>query len=398
MTAHDPKQQISYIQQCLSGNKRPLGFFVGAGCPLSIRDLEHKPIIPDIAGITDAIKQKANADDKIKQVFGRIMDNFKTDGVESPNIEQILTHIRALRAVAGNEEVRGLTGEQLDLADSKICELIEGIVAQFHTSTNSPYHYFANWIGSIKRDRAIQIFTTNYDLLMEQALESMRIPYFDGFSGSNDAFFDLQAIESDELPTRWARLWKLHGSVNWFRDEQGSVYRTSLEPKNKTDRMIHPSHLKYDQSRRMPFLVMIDRIRAFLNEPTSTLFLTGYSFGDEHLNEVIFQGLQANPTATAFALLFLPMSKYDKASKLAEMRPNLSLLARDEAFIGGVRYKWAAIEDDEKSHEVEQGYLKCVDGPKVKCTEFLLGDYAKFGSLLKVLSGHSDESATIDRE
>jgi len=132
---------------------------------------------------------------------------------------------------------------------------------------NTPYHHVTAWIGAISRLYPIQLFTTNYDLLAEQALEENRVPYFDGFVGTRDTFFDLQAMEQDALPTRWARLWKIHGSVNWTEDQDGKIHRRH-SPGSK--QLIYPSHLKYDQSRRMPYLAMLDRLRTFL-DPDSTV-------------------------------------------------------------------------------------------------------------------------------
>ena len=48
-------------------------------------------------------------------------------------------------------------------------------------------------------------------------------PHFDGFVGSREPFFDIASIEQDEIPRRWARLWKLHGSINWQHRDDGAV-------------------------------------------------------------------------------------------------------------------------------------------------------------------------------
>ncbi len=32
----DLLKQVGYLQQCLSSDKKPLGLFVGAGCPMAI--------------------------------------------------------------------------------------------------------------------------------------------------------------------------------------------------------------------------------------------------------------------------------------------------------------------------------------------------------------------------
>ena len=64
-----------------------------------------------------------------------------------------------------------------------------------------------------------------------------------------------RAIDDDLLPQRWARLWKLHGSINWELDSSGECKETDqLDRLGKESRLIHPSHLKYTESRRMRIL------------------------------------------------------------------------------------------------------------------------------------------------
>src|SRR5258708_30711498 len=117
-------------------------------------------------------------------------------------------------------------------------------------------------------------------------------------------------MEHDSVPVRWARFWKLHGSINWVTKGDDSVFRHS--PAAPGQRLlIYPSHLKYDQSRRMPYLAMIDRLRAFFRKGDRSrglggpvLVICGYSFGDSHLNEVLLDGLRGNQSADAFVLTY----------------------------------------------------------------------------------------------
>ena len=44
--------------------------------------------------------------------------------------------------------------------------------------------------------------------------------------------------------------------------------------------LIYPSHLKYEQSRKMPYLAMIDQLNRFIRQPNSLLIVSGYSFND----------------------------------------------------------------------------------------------------------------------
>ena len=392
--SHDPVRQANYLRQSLVQDKMPLALFLGAGCPMSIKisaSGSESPLIPDIAGLTKLVFAELTVSEK-KNAFETVCAQFKEDGRDDPNIEDILSHIRSLRQVAGKGSVRGLAAADLDALDQSISAAIIALVKKELPDRETAYHKVAAWIGSIQRTQSIEIFTTNYDLLMEQALEEYRVPYFDGFVGSRRAFFDPHAMEEDVLPSRWSRLWKLHGSINWCQDDKGIVFRSEAWDSSQR-RVIHPSHLKYDESRKMPYLAMIDRMRAFLKRPSAVLVISGYSFRDDHLNEVIVQGLQGNPTAMTFALFRSSLKKYEKAIKLASTRANLSLLAQDEAIIGVKQSSWMEKASAEGLGESIAVDWVAKDEKDVKQARFKLGDFSNFGSFLGDLigSGREDE-------
>lgn len=391
--AENPAKHISYLQQCLSSDKKPLGLFLGAGCPTAIisEGENGKPLIPDIAGITKIVRDKLTNSPESGPLLNIVEQHFKMDGRDNTTMEDMLSHIRALRAVAGKEGVRGLSAENLDKLDESICQIIHEVADKPLPNSETPYHGIASWVDAVRRDNPVEIFTTNYDLLMEQAFEDIRVPYFDGFAGVRKPFFDLRAMEEDVLPPRWARLWKLHGSINWYQVADKGVYRGTTKDDAGTKRVIHPSHLKYQESRRMPYLAMIDRLRAFLKQPTGTLVICGYSFRDEHINEVIVQGLQYAPTAIAFALLYDKKAEYSQAVALARKRSNLSILARDGALIGGQDYEWPQKEVEAVSGDTSRwvnwrSIEQDVDNSK-RVAEFTLGDFAAFGQFLQELVG-----------
>lgn len=398
---HDAIRQIKYIQQALSQNRKPIGFFIGAGCPLAIR-VNHKsvdgketsdPLIPDVTALTKCIseqlKKKSDAKDG---PWENLINICSEDNLNTTNIEIILTQVRALRMVAGNATVRGLTAKQLQDLDSKICKIILEEVDKPLPDIRSIYHNLAFWARSITRDHPVHIFTTNYDLLVEQALEESAAPYFDGFIGSRRAFFDLGAVENENLlPSRWVRLWKMHGSINWRQEANGSVVRVSASDHNDSY-LIYPSHLKYGQSRKMPYLAMSDRLKDFLMKPSATIFISGYSFGDEHINDVLCRTLESNPTAMAFAFLHGPLDdKYAEAKECSLRTPNLSLFAKDKGIIGRSECLWEC--SDETLHELPSGLIDTVPGSedeeKVQCN-LGVGDFRLFSELLKTVAGWED--------
>jgi len=357
-----------------------------------------QPLIPDIDGITKAVHDALANCEECSPLLKILDDNFSKDGRSDVNVEQMLSHIRALRAVAGNDLVRGLSAADLDKLDEKVCETIHELADKTLPSTETPYHRVASWAGAVPRENPVEIFTTNYDLLVEQAFEEHRVPYFDGFAGVRRPFFDIRAMEEDTLPPRWARLWKLHGSINWYQVPSEGVYRGATNEKG-LKRVIHPSYQKYEESRRMPYLAMIDRLRAFLKQPTAAIVICGHSFRDEHINEVLVQGLQSTQTAIAFALLFDKLAEYPLAVKLARERSNLSLLARDGAVISGSEAKWSEKDAESVSENTGRWVVwKPMDPPNEegKCTaEFQLGDFAVLGEFLHELTGMARERVEV---
>ena len=146
----------------------------------------------------------------------------------------------------------------------------------------------------------MEVFTPNYDLLVEEAFERARVPYYDGFSGSHRPFFDAASVSTDELPARWSRLWKLHGSLGWAILD-GTVVRTG---ERGATELIYPYHLKYDQVTRLPYSALFERLRQFLLIPDTVLICTGFSFLDSHICAVLEEALAANAHTAVYAFQY----------------------------------------------------------------------------------------------
>jgi hypothetical protein len=199
MQFHDPICQINLIQQALSQNRKSVGFFIGAGCPLSVRvdrqssgGAADEPLIWDVAGLTKIIASRLKStDEKKPSSWDRVVKVVEVDGGDGNNIELLLSKIRVLASVVGAGTARGMKSDELGELDAEICKVIAQEVNRSLPRRDTPYHNLAVWCRSIRREKPVHLFTTNYDLLLEQALEESSAPYFDGFIGSRKAFFDL---------------------------------------------------------------------------------------------------------------------------------------------------------------------------------------------------------------
>ena len=367
---HDLNRIRRDLYESLSLDKHPVAVLLGAGCPVSVRISDGKgnsiPLIPDIKGLTSLIDRAMAKEER----YQLLLNQFKEDDRSAYTLEDLLSQVRLLARIVGNGKARGLAKEDLQELETKLSQKIAEAVSPSLPESKTAYHQLADWAGAIQRQSPVHFFTTNYDLLLEQALEELSRPYFDGFVGGRQPFFDLRAIEDDAIPGRWSRLWKLHGSVNWRLMDNGDVIRT-MEDLNAGQLLIHPSELKYDQSRRMPYLAMIDRLRDFLRKPSAFLITIGYSYADDHLNEILLQGFRANPTSAGFGLLYKNLDEETNAERLiTKVPPNLTLVARDKGVVRGSTAQWTTPESqtDEKTVTTE------------------LGDFAYFGAFLSGLS------------
>lgn len=134
---HKIFRQVGYIQQTLSQDKKPIGVFIAAGCPLSVRVNEREvggvkvtdPLIPDVAGLTALIAKQLTSTDKKKPSHNdKLLTQMEADGIAGPNIEIILSQIRALKQVAGKGTVKEFTEKDLTDLDELICKTISEVV------------------------------------------------------------------------------------------------------------------------------------------------------------------------------------------------------------------------------------------------------------------------------
>lgn len=383
-----PYRQATLLQQALASDKMRVGFFLGAGCPLAVDvppELGEWPLIPDIVGLTKRIRDTVGIHVKYKDPFHRVLKQIGDSSENKKTVEDVLTRLRALLEVVDAIPFDSMCRDDLVALDQAICEEISSVMSKRLPAKSSAYHQLAAWIGSITRAHPVEVFTSNYDLLMEQALEECGVPYFDGFSGSDRTFFDVPSMEQLVLPPRWARLWKIHGSVNWWRTKDGEIQRRE-KGDSDSSQMIHPSHLKYDESRKMPYLAMQDRLRSFLARGQAVLVTCGYSFLDGHINHAILDGLGGNPSAVCFGLIHGDRAQAATAIEKVGHRGNLRLLAADGGVLGTISRDWHSnVKSDSPFHDsaVCTGAMKNgrTASPDDRC-KFCLGDFETLGAFL----------------
>lgn len=177
--------------------------------------------------------------------------------------------------------------------------------------------------------RRTNLFTLNYDTLIEKAADAEGAILVDGFVGtlrrvfrpeSYDLDFYFPAQTTEGRVHRFDRalhLYKLHGSITWHRSEADwenpyGLFATFYDQETpEDDVLIYPSPLKYGQSLGLPYSELFRRFGSAISQTQSVLFVIGYGFGDEHVNALIRQALVI-PSFTLVVVDPLPKSDFVK--------------------------------------------------------------------------------------
>lgn len=368
---HSPEQQVNELIAQLGLHGRPMMFLLGAGASKAAG-------LPGIDKLTELV---------LGSLTGDHANHFRAVRKASGggNIEMVLNRLRLMQELLGpRDKLHSMTLKDATELDTAICE---GIISEVSPSEapDSPSHVlFARWIRSTQSPIPIEVFTTNYDLIIELALEKERVPFFDGFVGAVRPFFLASAVdeiagpmgEAESVPHTWTRLWKIHGSVGWrLVQESGQrVVVRDLSDMSGGDLVIYPSLRKYEEARRLPFLTLLDRLRSALMQPEPLLIVCGYSFADDHITEVLTEGVRVNQRAHIVVLCHggIPSVVEDAASRL----PNLTVLGRRNAIVATRRGAWTEPADPEGLRG-----LWSTDEP----IGLRLGEFGAFASFLETL-------------
>lgn len=290
-----------------------LNFLIGAGCSSHLVD-NNEMGIPGMAKLYEDFFKK-HSDFKIAEEDVQ----SKFDG----NLESMLETMGGIVAAGRVKNIDENIGDKIKIVQKFIRDKI---ISGLHgAEVLQLYRNF--YIKTVFRGRKspINIFTTNYDLYNEQALDSLSFPYNNGFVGTykrsfNPASYKYAYVEDMNLSKNiWERvpnfynLYKLHGSISWVK-EDNKIREIDYKHISENDTvMIYPTPLKDRSTLMTPYSDLFRAMETELLRKNSVLITLGYSFADDHINRLILNSL-AIPT---FKLVVF--GKSDAIKRLIEM-------------------------------------------------------------------------------
>lgn len=205
------------------------------------------------------------------------------------------------------------------------------------------------------------VFTTNYDLAIEWAAESVDMQVINGFLGLHSrrfspqsfdlGFRNIQARGEARFGVYNIYLAKLHGSLTWkevdcnlFELPAAQAWPELRDFMNGgTDDLgylVLPRAAKYLQTIGYVVGELLRRFSEFMSRPQTALIVAGYGFGDEHINRLIRSAL-LNPTLQV--VIYFPEFTGDAAAHtlpptvrrlLSLQNPRLTIVGGgDQAFL-----------------------------------------------------------------
>lgn len=164
-----------------------------------------------------------------------------------------------------------------------------------------------NQSNSREIPREANIFTTNYDLFIEKAVDEVlaetTLVFIDGARGYFNRYLDSSNFNRtvsyeglnnnyiDELPS--LTLIKPHGSVNWKREGKEVQILNSVIDEPDEPMVVPPTGFEgRDTFLDNHFHDMLRVFQLELDKPESVLFVFGFSFQDDHIARMIRRALR----------------------------------------------------------------------------------------------------------
>lgn len=332
-----------------------ISVFLGAGVSVTAGGLTILQLWKDfLSRYRDSAIRFAN--EGFIDVDDTVLANFEGNGWrQAPNIEVLLDRLEIAQI---DWQRRKPTSRNLKIFKNDISLLLQSIVKAAILNESSwqnapafdqlPTHVklLQRLVGARQPGQASPwVFTTNYDLAVEWAAESVGIHTHTGFVGIHNRIFSPQSFDlgyrninakgEARFGCNDVYLAKLHGSLTWksqnneYRELSASeawpTLRNIVSGKETVDEsmLVFPRAAKYLQTVGFVTGELFRRFSDFLAKPQSCIVLTGYSFGDNHINRLLRSAL-LNPTLQIVA--FLPEFVGTTEADLNYLKPEVKQL------------------------------------------------------------------------
>lgn len=307
-----------------------LGFLFGAGT-------SFESGYPLVTGLTKAVVGALSGSNRTAMDEVLAASDLKYDESEAtPNIEEISDLV-----------IEYHTNSQLKkylVLKEKIRELVRDAILSVPNPDITNQVTFLERLKSRAFDRAtnVWVFTTNYDLLIEDACAEVGLKLVNGFVGATNRYFSEQEFTMVSGMTSGprfspesgltVRLIKLHGSVSWYL-RGGRVFEAAPNAivEQEARCMVLPRRSKVIETLSRPYDRLFHVSNTILGSQCKHLISSGFSFGDSHINDGLMKPqISSGKISLSNFCEVEPMGLSDLRA-----RPNILHVCKDKKVIGG---------------------------------------------------------------
>lgn len=270
----------------------------GLGTSLCVKDETGQNLAPTMADLWSRVK----IEHEIKNIptWDELLKLVRHDP-QDQNLEALLSRCRLAEAFLDGADLKTVESFII-LAEDEIYKAVNFLQANQPLSAHS--EFLRRAARRSNRKSRTKIFTTNYDRCFEEAGRRGRYVVIDGFSHTLPPTFDAVNFtydivrrdrnnETQDFIPNVFHLYKLHGSIDWERNESnGEIQKVTGKPDKPL--LIYPRNSKYELAFEQPYLEMIAALQATLREPDTGLLIVGFGFNDNHLSEPILSAIASN--------------------------------------------------------------------------------------------------------
>lgn len=166
---------------------------------------------------------------------------------------------------------------------------------------------------------SLRVFSLNYDLCVEKACGNEQVER--GFEGRDWDWRSFEETSDDPLPLM---LYKLHGSLDWKTENDGTVRYVDGPSTIGDDDIAIIFGTAYKRQYVDPFLFLAYEFRRWTLDAARVVVCIGYSFGDEHVNDILRQSLMQSK-ARRIVAVFEPMAEEEMTDRRATVARTLGV-------------------------------------------------------------------------
>lgn len=291
-----------------------INFLFGAGT--SYREVEGKKSYPLMCHLINELK-----DDEKSQEYINYFNAKKDKGIliknivdkyllcENANIELFLSVLEGADSYIYVEEIKNKLEEYQNYIKHFILNRIKESDDETVLSIYEDFYKSLRILKeqSSRKNQSFNVFSTNYDMLNEIAMENIGTHYYSGFYGLvnrkfNIAYYDSKFVDSYNVKNsnyiiddNHINLYKLHGSISWINKNNELFEIDPYQVENSSPEIIYPSVSKFNNTNLIAYYSALMReLSNKICKPDTSLIVCGTSLKDEHINKIIENALLIN--------------------------------------------------------------------------------------------------------